>query len=113
MIVATLPEPTVRPPSRYLNSVFRYISYICLAKLCIFSLVLAVLFLFARFLGTVLAPPTLFFGCITACLRVGGRTGNRRVKGNDKGLSKSTHKLLLYVSLLKAFKKEARRIQLP
>ena len=27
MIVATLPEPTVRPPSRYLNSVFCSIFY--------------------------------------------------------------------------------------
>ena len=27
MIVATRPEPTVRPPSRYLNSVFRCIFY--------------------------------------------------------------------------------------
>jgi hypothetical protein len=27
MIVATLPEPTVLPPSRYMNSVFRYIFY--------------------------------------------------------------------------------------
>lgn len=27
MIVATRPDPTVRPPSRYLNSIFQHIFY--------------------------------------------------------------------------------------
>lgn len=56
MIVDTRPDPTVLPPSRYLNSIFMVFSMLSIAKNGIKSLFLCSLFLFTRFIGTVLAP---------------------------------------------------------
>ena len=59
MIVATLPEPTVRPPSRYFNPVLPYIFYGFLSKIQWKTADLHHVFLFTWFLGTILAPDTL------------------------------------------------------
>ena len=59
MIVATRPDPTVRPPSRYFNPVLSHIFYGFLSKMQWKTADLHHLFLFAWFLGTVLAPDIL------------------------------------------------------
>ena len=59
MIVATRPDPTVRPPSRYFNPVLSHIFYAFLSKIQWKTDNLHHVFLFAQFLGTVLAPDTL------------------------------------------------------
>ena len=59
MIVATRPDPTVRPPSRYFNPVLSHIFYGFLSKLQWKTAELHHIFLFAWFLGTVLAPEAL------------------------------------------------------
>ena len=56
MIVATRPDPTVRPPSRYFNPVLPHIFYGFLSKIQWKTAELHHLFWFAWFLGTVLAP---------------------------------------------------------
>ena len=56
MIVATRPDPTVRPPSRYFNPVLLLIFYGFLSKIQWKTADLHHLFWFAWFLGTVLAP---------------------------------------------------------
>ena len=56
MIVATRPDPTVRPPSRYFNPVLSHIFYGFLSKIQWKTAELHHLFWFAWFLGTVLAP---------------------------------------------------------
>ena len=53
---AYLPEPTVRLPPWYLNSVFVVFSMLFIVESTIKSLFLRGVFLFAWFLGTVLAP---------------------------------------------------------
>lgn len=52
MIVATRPEPTVRPPSRYWNGVFLRFFFILRCKNPLKYAVFYTVFLFARFLGT-------------------------------------------------------------
>ena len=59
MIVATRPDPTVRPPSRYFNPVLLLIFYGFLSKIQWKTADLHHIFLFAWFPGTVLAPDTL------------------------------------------------------
>ena len=70
MIVATVPDPTVRPPSRYFNIILPHIFYGFLSKIQWKTTDLYYLFLFAWFLGTVLAPESLvekilFYSCPT------------------------------------------------
>ena len=52
MIVATRPDPTVRPPSRYFNPVLSHIFYAFLSKIQRKTDNLHHVFLFAQFLGT-------------------------------------------------------------
>ena len=59
IIVATRPEPTVLPPSRYFNPVLLLIFYGFLSKIQWKTADLHHIFLFAWFPGTVLAPDTL------------------------------------------------------
>ena len=56
MMEATLPEPTVRPPSRLFEAVFQVFSVAYCYGICILSHVISLLFLFFRIHGTVLAP---------------------------------------------------------
>ena len=67
MIVATRPDPTVRPPSRYFNPVSPHIFYDFLSKIQWKTADLHHVFLFAWFLGTVLAPENtqkiFFYSC--------------------------------------------------
>ena len=59
MIEATRTDPTVRPPSRCFNPVLPHTFYAFLSKTQWKTADLHHLFLFAQFLGTVLAPDTL------------------------------------------------------
>ena len=72
MIVATRPDPTVRPPSRYFNPVLSHIFYGFLSKIQWKTAELHHLFWFAWFLGTVLAPEAsvkkLLFCCLYSSL---------------------------------------------
>ena len=70
--VATRPDPTVHPPSRYFNIILPHIFYGFLSKIQWKTTDLYYLFLFAWFLGTVLAPEAsvkkLLFCCLYSSL---------------------------------------------
>jgi len=56
MMEATLPDPTVRPPSLLIEAVFQVFFVAYCYGICILSHVVFLLFLFFRIHGTVLAP---------------------------------------------------------